>query len=535
MEPVVYDFSINNRGTVADLRTGDDAVMPDAYYLQTVPTWLRTSPRHLADSTRRELDAYARRARREGDRAARLLDRLLPEPLARTSAAADLDTLLDNLGFDRRQHEQIRADLRTGRIGLAQNRLPEETLIEDATPDDVIDARRDVDSGVRARGEELLAQGAVAVVTLAAGVGSRWTHGAGVVKALHPFCKLGGGHRRFLEVHLRKTAVAAERYNAAPAHVITTSHLTHEPIQQHLESAAFYGLSEHARLSPGRSIGLRFIPMVRDLTFLWGETAQQELDEQQEKVRESTRNALIAWTRSMGEAADYRDNIPLQCLHPVGHWYEVPNMLLNGTLRRLLAERPQLRHLMLHNIDTVGADLDPALLGLHAKQENALTFEVITRRLEDRGGGLARVDGRPRLLEGLALPREEDEFRLSYYNSATTWIDIDRLLALFNLDRDALSDEARVAAAVRALAARMPTYIALKDVKKRWGHGQEDVYPVCQFEKLWTDMSAHPEARCGYLIVPRLRGQQLKEQGQLDGWVRDGSAAHVEALCGWDG
>ena len=33
--------------------------------------------------------------------------------------------------------------------------------------------------------------GEPAVVTLAAGVGSRWTQGAGVVKALHPFCKFG--------------------------------------------------------------------------------------------------------------------------------------------------------------------------------------------------------------------------------------------------------------------------------------------------------------------------------------------------------
>jgi len=32
---------------------------------------------------------------------------------------------------------------------------------------------------------------------------------------------------------------------------------------------------------------------------------------------------------------------------------------------------------------------------------------------------------------------------------------------------------------------RMPTYIILKDVKKRWGKGQEDIFPVTQFEKLW--------------------------------------------------
>ena len=84
------------------------------------------------------------------------------------------------------------------------------------------------------------------------------------------------------------------------------------------------------------------------------------LDEQQQKVRDSLRAALIDWARSAGEASDYTDNVPLQCLHPVGHWYEVPNLLRNGVLARLLAERPQLRRTcMLHNIDTLGADVDP--------------------------------------------------------------------------------------------------------------------------------------------------------------------------------
>jgi hypothetical protein len=34
--------------------------------------------------------------------------------------------------------------------------------------------------------------------------------------------------------------------------------------------------------------------------------------------------------------------------------------------------------------------------------------------------------------------------------------------------------------------------------------------------------------------VPRLRGQQLKEVDQLDGWLRDGSAAYLESLCAWE-
>jgi hypothetical protein len=252
--------------------------------------------------------------------------------------------------------------------------------------------------------------------------------------------------------------------------------------------------------------------------------AQQILDEQQQKVRDSLRHALISWARNAGEASDYTDNIPLQCLHPVGHWYEVPNLFRNGVLARLLADRPRLRYLLLHNIDTLGADLDATLRGLHMRSGAGLSFEVINRRLEDR---------RVRLVEGLAMPREEAEFSLSYYNSNTCWIDLDKLLPAFGLTRRDLSDEAAVTAAIRNLAAKMPTYITLKEVKKRWGHGQEDIFPVAQFERLWVDMTALPEIQSRFIPVPRLRGQQLKDQAQLDGWLRDGSAAYLEGLCEW--
>jgi hypothetical protein len=262
---------------------------------------------------------------------------------------------------------------------------------------------------------------------------------------------------------------------------------------------------------------------------------QQMLDEQAQKVRQSLRAALIGWARQAGEGRDYTENTPAQCLHPVGHWYEISNLLRNGVLLRLLEQRPNLNHLLVHNIDSLGVDLDPALLGLHIQHGGCLSFEVIGRRLEDRGGGLARVNGRVRVLEGLAMPREEDEFALSYYNSLTTWIDVRKLLAIFDLTIADLSDAEKVSAAIRKIAVRMPAYVTLKEVKKRWGHGQEDIFPVAQFEKLWGDMTTLPEVDCRFFVVPRLRGQQLKDQAQLDGWLRDGSAAHVESLCQWEG
>ncbi|HEX5177579.1 MAG TPA: hypothetical protein VFV83_11140, partial [Chthoniobacteraceae bacterium] len=61
----------------------------------------------------------------------------------------------------------------------------------------------------------------------------------------------------------------------------------------------------------------------------------------------------------------------------------------------------------------------------------------------------------------------------------------------------------------------------------------EDIFPVAQFEKLWGDMTALPEIDSQFIVVSRLRGQQLKDQAQLDGWLRDGSANYVESISAW--
>ena len=535
MEPVVYDFRINENGTFADIIAPAAALMPKGYYLLLAPQLLRIDPKTLPPASRAELDRFATACRTQPELRSvvqELFDSLLPRGRSEKASSQTLDDLLSANGFDREAHEQIRADLRAARIGLAQNRLPANTVIEDVQQSDVciVDAKN---KQLAARGLASLKSGEAAVVTLAAGAASRWTQGAGVVKSLHPFCKIDGNHRTFLEVHLAKSRTTSQLAGATVPHIFTTSYLTHEPLSTFLAAKKNYGYPGPVLLSKGASIGLRLIPTARDLRFAWEEMPQQTLDEQQQKVRDSLRAALIGWADNAGEANDYRDNLPLQCLHPIGHFYELPNLLRNGTLAALLQERPQLKTLLLHNIDTTGANLDPALLGQHLESGAALSFEVITRRLDDRGGGLARVDGRPRLVEGLAMPREEIEFDLSYYNTMTTWVDIDRWLASMQLTReDILSDEQeRITSAIRALAAKVPTYITLKDVKKRWGHGQEDIFPVAQFEKLWSDLTALPEIESRFLVVPRARGQQLKEQAQLDGWLRDGSANYVEKLC----
>src|SRR5674476_1080410 len=362
MEPVVYNFAINERGTEAGILTGANALMPAGYYTLAVPPLLRTESRNLSAGRRAELERFTAACRTLEDFSGmvhNLFDHLLPRAQdEQTGRALSLEVLLETHGFDRVQHERIQTDLRSGRIGLAQNRLPVSSRIEDAAPDE-LDARH------RERGMQALAEGRVAVVTLAGGVGSRWTKGAGAVKALNPFCKLGGRHRNFIETHLAKSLRVGRECGTLLPHIVTTSYLTHDWIERHLAREANYHYPGPLLLSPGRIIGLRMVPMERDLRFAWEEMPQQMLDEQAQKVREGLHAALIKWAAQAGEGSNYTDNLPMQCLHPVGHWYEVPNLLRNGTLLRLLAERPRLNYLLVHNIDTAAVDVDAALLGQH--------------------------------------------------------------------------------------------------------------------------------------------------------------------------
>ena len=269
------------------------------------------------------------------------------------------------------------------------------------------------------------------MVTLAAGVGSRWTTGAGVVKAVNPFVTMAGRHRSFLEIHLAKTRADSQK---APApsipHVVTTSYLTHAAIERHLARTSNYGHDGPVYLSRGQSIGQRLIPMARDLTFLWEEATHEPLDENKQKVREAGRRAILEWATEPGRRVRLHRQPADPAVQPAGPLLRgaqpAAQRSAGPAARRLsrsqVADGPQHRH--------PGRDPRPghARPG-HARATATLSFEVIPRRIDDRGGGLARVAGRLRLLEGLAQPREETEFALRYYNTLTTWVRIDGLLA----------------------------------------------------------------------------------------------------------
>ena len=451
MEPVVYDFRINPLGTAAELQEGADAMMPPRYYTLQVPRMIAEGTEAVNPLRKSDVDHFTSHCADTEDllRVFRTtVNNLFPVTRAAAdSAASSWDEAAERIrrenGFDPLQHDQLRDDLLRGRIGLARNRLSVDTDVRDVEDSDLIAARESaLPASAVALGTEALRRGEVAVVTLAAGVGSRWTTGAGVVKAVNPFVMLQGRHRAFLEIHLAKTSQAQRTFATIVPQVVTTSYLTHRALERHLARTRNYGHGGPVFLSPGQSIGQRLVPMTRDLSFLWEEGAHETLDENKQKVRDASRRAILDWARAQGEGRDYTDNLPVQRFNPPGHFYEVPNLLRNGVLSRLLETAPHLRWLLVHNIDTLGASLDPGVLGLAMESGATLAYEVIARRIDDRGGGLARVGGRARLLEGLAQPREDTEFKLRYYNTLTTWVERGRVcLCAFELSRADLKSD----------------------------------------------------------------------------------------------
>ncbi len=493
IDPVVYDFELNHEGISARLLSGKDAIMPSMENVN-----------------------YSQSAN---------------EP--------DENEIRQLYGFDSKSHNHMKSLLKGGEIGLSQNRLPDTTTISDIAYSDIYHYENE-DSLVEfsAKGQDALKNNEAAVISFAGGMGSRWTHGAAVVKAINPFVKIKGGYRSFIEMHLAKSGKTGDISGTQIQHVFTTSYLTHGAILDFLDNLNYFGCSDRIYFSPSKSIGHRVYPTERDLRFYWEELLQQKMDDNMQKVQDDARNALIDWTKAKGEGDDYCENNPILRFNPLGHWYEIPNLIKNGTLAKLLNDNPGLKYLLCHNIDTMGAYIDPVLLGLHASCNSTITFEVTPRRIEDSGGGLAKVNGRLRLIEGLAMPHEKDEYKLSYYNTLTNWITIDALLQYFGLNRNTLAEAANdpvrhleIINSIHKVEKKIGTYVTIKNVKQVWGSGQEDIYPVAQFEKLWGDMSGLDDLKVGFVGVSRYRGQQLKEPAFLDTWANDGSLEYVKKKC----
>jgi UTP--glucose-1-phosphate uridylyltransferase len=93
------------------------------------------------------------------------------------------------------------------------------------------------------------------------------------------------------------------------------------------------------------------------------------------------------------------------------------------------------RHLLVRNVDNLGARVDPLLLGHHIANRRQATVELAPKWPEDVGGAPYTWQGRVQLIEGLRFPPGFDPNIVDVFNTNTLWFDASAIDREFELGR----------------------------------------------------------------------------------------------------
>ena len=287
--------------------------------------------------------------------------------------------LLERYGFDAERFEALRTRVADGSLSAAGNALS--GVVEPVTPDDLTLLSAPGEPGyarMRDVGLEALQHGEVAALVLAGGMATRF---GGVVKAN---VEAVDG-RSFLEAKLdgieRLGAVVGVDVPVA----VMTSFQTDAPIRK--------ALAERSGSEPlvfSQFVSLRLEP---DGSLFRG---------------------------SDGRVSPYGP----------GHGDLPEAICSSGTLAALRGRG--VRHVVVSNVDNLGARIDPVVVGAHVLADAPLTVEVAEKD-GDLGGAPARVDGRVRIVEGPRFPPGFDQASITVFNTNTATFTVDALEGDYDL------------------------------------------------------------------------------------------------------
>jgi UTP--glucose-1-phosphate uridylyltransferase len=224
----------------------------------------------------------------------------------------------------------------------------------------------------RALGIEALRRGAIAHVVLAGGMATRF---GGVVKAVVEV--LDG--RSFLELSLSATAATAEAHGARIPTAVMTSFATDVAVRAHLDA-----LDVPAPAVFSQFVSLRLEP----------------------------------------DGSLFRSPDGAVSPYGPGHGDLLEAIRTSGVLAALVAGG--VRHVLVSNVDNLGARVDPLVVGTHLAHGRPMTVEVAGKK-GDTGGAPARVGGRLRLVEGPCFPSGFDQDSIPVFNTNTALIAVEAL------------------------------------------------------------------------------------------------------------
>jgi len=118
-----------------------------------------------------------------------------------------------------------------------------------------------------------------------------------------------------------------------------------------------------------------------------------------------------------------------------GHGDTLLRLRASGVLHDL--RQRGVEHLLVSNVDNLGAELDPILLGGHIEAVDAgahMSVEVVRREGDEKGGCVAVIAGRPVIVEGFRMPPGIDFDRYPQFNTNTLWFWLSAIDRDFDLD-----------------------------------------------------------------------------------------------------
>jgi UTP--glucose-1-phosphate uridylyltransferase len=296
---------------------------------------------------------------------------LAPVPLDWDAIDAEFARLVDieGLELDRARIERFARDIAAGRLGPASNAFARVELAQPGQIEHQADWSEAQRRRYLERGHEALARGRVAVAVLNGGMATRFGGEVkGIVEAV--------GGRTFLEIKLHQ----ARRQGEVPF-LVMNSFATHARTRAFLEA---HPLAEGVEL------------FLQDVS-----------------VRLTPRGEL------------FRGADGALSLYAPGHG-DFPAALRRAGLTESLGKRG-VQLLQLSNIDNLGAELDPLLIGYHLEHGRLLSAELADTLPGDVGGAPAVADGRLQIVEGFRFPAGFDFARLPCMATNTFLISLELL------------------------------------------------------------------------------------------------------------
>ncbi len=336
---------------------------------------------------------------------------------AHETPSTDVATLLQRFGFDQDTFDALRMRLQQAENLHGWNAL--KGTLAAPQPEQIASLKEEERAKLQRIGLDAMGRGQVGVLVLAGGMATRF---GGVVKATVPVLE----KQTFLDLKLQQFQFAENACGHTIPVFLMTSFATDVAIRDHVASHS-QGMNIQCF---AQSISLRVLP----------------------------------------DGTPFRDGKSKSALYAPGHGDTLRAFQRSGLLDSFVAKGG--KWVFVSNVDNLGADLDPVVLGSHIQSKQQITVEVVDKHPGDAGGAPALVNGNLQIVEGFRFPPDFDQSQIPVFNTNT-----------FIMDAQAMGENDR---------ASLDWFIAKKKVD-----GQD----VIQFEQLLGQVTAFYPTQ--FLRVPR--------------------------------